>query len=254
MAVTESDKGTMTKVEGSSTPEAEVKTPDEVSTVSPKEKKVEEQPIYTQTQHDGLLQMATSEAGRLKTVAETERDEHKTKAEKAEALVEDIQAERDGLQTDIEGLTNDDPKKFDLVKRDKELRDAQRILKTATAELATQKKDNEGIVTTAKETMLEIAIWEAATEYKGGDPVRLKDSIADFEKKFNIKISSVEQIHSVAASKWEKADGKTPAKKGENEEKEPKEKLSLDLGGTHGGGEETEEQKLKKRYPKMFPK
>ncbi|KKN45282.1 hypothetical protein LCGC14_0684680 [marine sediment metagenome] len=245
-AVTENAEGTKVEAEGSSTPEAEAKTPESESKVSPKEEKVEEKPTITKTQNEALVHMATSEAGRLQKVAETERDGFKTKAEKAEALVEDIQAERDKLQTGIEELTNDDPKKFDLVKRDKELRDAQRTLKTATDELATQQKDNETIVTTAKETLLEIAIWEVATEYKGGDPVRLKALCA------TLGVTDEVKLREVAGNLWEKSEAKVPDKKGEVEE--PKEKLNLDGGDTHGGGEETEQEKLDKRYPKTAKK
>jgi len=71
-AVTESNKGTMAEAEGSSAPEAEVKTPEPASTVSPKEEteKVEEKPIYTKSQADALIHAAKSEAGRLQTEAD----------------------------------------------------------------------------------------------------------------------------------------------------------------------------------------
>lgn len=243
-AVTESDKGTMAEAKGSSAPEAEVKTPDEVSKVSPKEEKVEEKPTLTVTQHEALIHMATSEAGRLQKAAETERDGFKTRAEKAEALAEDIQAERDRLQTDIEGLTNDDPKKFDLVKRDKELRDAQRTLQTATDDLATEAKAHEETVKIATDTMLEIAIWDIATEYEGGDPVILKNLCA------TLGVTTEEKAREVAGNLWEKAEEKVPAKKGESEG-EVKEKLSLDPGGSHGVGEKTEQEKLDERFPSM---
>lgn len=248
MGVEERTEGTMAEAKGSSAPEAKVKTPEDASKVSPKEEKVEEKPIHTQAQTDFLIHAATSVAGRLQKEAEVERDGFKTKAEKAEALNEDIQSERDQLQTDIEGLTNDDPKKFDLVKRDKDIRDAQRTLKTATAELATQQKDNEAIVTTARETMLEIALWEIATEFKGGDPVRLKALCA------TTGITTEEKARELAAGIWEKTEAKAPVKGAEGEKGEPKEKLDLDSGETHGGsGEKTEEEKARERYPKRFP-
>lgn len=253
MAVTKSEEGTKTEAEEQAqvASSEEVRTPDGAIKVSPKEKKekVEEKPIYTQTQADELIHAARSEAGRLQKDAETERDDFKTKAGKAEALVEAIQVERDRLQADIEELTADDPKKFDLVKRDRELRDAQRTLKTATDELATQQKDSEAMVTTAKETMLEIAIWEVATEFKGGDPVRLKALCA------SLGITDEAKLREVAGNIWEKVEAKAPAEKAEGEGEVGKEKLNLDTGDTSGGvGEETDQEKLDKRYPTMAKK
>ncbi len=249
MTVKESEVGTTPEVEEQAkvASSEEGGTPAVASTVSSKEEKVEEKPTVTQTQLQEFIHVAKSESGRLQKEAEGERDGFKTKAEKAEALVEDIKTERDQLQTDIEGLTNDDPKKFDLVKRDKELREQQRTLKTATDDLATEVKTHAGIVTTAKETMLEIAIREVATEFKGCDPVKLKNLCA------TLGVTDEAKLREVAGNLWEKAEAKAPVKKAEGEG-EPKQKLNLDSGKTSGAGEETEQARLKKRYPKMFPK
>ncbi|KKK53799.1 hypothetical protein LCGC14_3091140, partial [marine sediment metagenome] len=238
------------EAEGASAPEAEVKTPAEASKVSPEGEKVEEKPIHTQAQTEFLVHVAKSEAGRLQKIAEDERDEFKTKAEKADGMIEDIQKERDTIKAEIEELTSDDPKKFDLVTRENQLREAQRTLKTATEELATQQKDNETIVTSAKETLLEIAIWEVATEYKSGDPVKLKNLCA------TLGVTDEAKLREVADKLWEKAEAKAPAKKAEGEggEKEVKEKLNLDSGDTHGGGEATEQDVLDNLYPTMAKK
>ncbi len=244
--VTESTTGTTTEAEGINTPEAEVETPETASKVSSKEKKVEI-PTITQTQHEALLHMATSESGRLQKVAETERDELKTKTEKADELLEDIQEERDRLQAANEELTSDDPKKFDIVTRDKELRAAQKLLKTATDELATKNQESDERIKLADSTLLEIAIWEVATEYKGSDPVRLKNLCA------SLGVTTEAKLREVAGNLWEKAEAKAPEKKAEGEG-EPKEKLNLHHGDNHGGGNRTEQDRLDERYPTMVKK
>ncbi len=244
-AVTENAEGTMTEAKGSSDPEVEVKTPASESKVSPKEEKVEEKPIYTQTQHDGLLQMATSEAGRLKIDAETERDTAKSDVTRLTSDLEGTTEDIKNLEAKLDDMASEDPKRFDVVKELKEAREIKSKLKVATGELATEVKAHEETVKIAGETMLEIAIWEVAAEYKGGDPVRLKALCV------TLGVTDEAKLREVAGNLWEKGEAKTPAKKDEGEEKE---KLSLDGGGTHGGGELTEQQMLDRRYPRTATK
>ena len=92
--VEENVKGNKVEAEGISTPEAEARTPEDASKVSPKEEKVEEKPTLTQTAHEALVHMATSEAGRLKTEAETERDVVKTEAAKLKAELKESMSVR----------------------------------------------------------------------------------------------------------------------------------------------------------------
>lgn len=223
-------------------------TPEDASKVSSEGKKVEEKPIYTQNQADELIHAAKSESGRLQKDAEIERDGFKTKAEKAESEFEDIQVERNKLQADIENLTSGDPAKFDLIKRDKELREAQHVLKTATADLATEKKASDERVKTANDTLLEIAIWEVATDFKGGDPVRLKNLCA------SLGVTDEAKLREVAGNIWEKAEAKAPEKKAEGEDGEAKEKLNLDSGESKGGGKMTEQEAMDALYPSMAKK
>ena len=241
MAVEESGKGIALETKGQSeiTPKVEDVTPDPASTVSPKE----EEKIYSQKQLDDLTHMQNSEAGRQRKAIEDERDQFKTKSESLETDVSDIQAERDKLQNDINELSSDDPKKFDLIKRDKELRDAQRTLKKATDDLASNEKANAERVKVANDTLLEISIWEIATEYQTGDPVKLKNLCSTFGA------TSEEQIRQVADTLWVKET--KPAKEGTPEGKT---KLVLDTGKSRGGGLLTEEDRLAARYPTMAKK
>ena len=129
-AVTETETGTMLGTPGSETPGAKGKTPATEKQVSP-----EDEPKYSQNQLDLMLQQATSEAGRLRKEVEVERDTLKSQIQTKESELGDIQAERDSLQTQIEGLTENDPKKFDLVKKDRDLRVRETKLKTDTQAL-----------------------------------------------------------------------------------------------------------------------
>ena len=252
MAVTLSEEGTKVNTEEqvkdannqliAST--VETQTPADASKVSPKDKV--EDLLYTQSQTDDLIHAAKSEAGRLQKEAETERDGFKAKAEQAEATIEDTQSERDKLQTDIEELTGDDPKKFDIIARDKTLRGLKRELEKGTNDLAKEVKVHEEIVTVARETNLGIAIRKVSTEYTAGDPVKLKNLCA------TLGITDEVKLREVADELWEKkAEVKAAPAEGDGETKE---KLILDKGTNHGGGEATEQDRLDNMYPSMAKK
>jgi len=197
-----------------------------VETKAPEKEKVssEEKPKYTQKQLDELVHMAKSEAGRERKAIEIVRDQFKSKVEKLETQITDIQTERDKLQSDIEELSADDPKKFDIIKRDKELREIQRNLQTKADEISEKEKASEEKVKLANDTLLEISIWEIAAEYKTGDPVKLKDLCSTFGA------TSEEQIRKVADTMWEKEAAPPQT------EQEKQEALKLVSGKTKGGG------------------
>lgn len=238
--VTESTTDAMAKEEGraKATPDAEAKTPGSASTVSPEKGP----PIYTQEQSDALVRAASKEAA----AHEAGRESKKTEATIASLndQITDITAEREKIQAEIEELTKDDPGQFDLVKKDKDLRERERQLKTERTALDSEKQVHGEAIKLAQDTLLEISIWEIATEYDSGDPVKLKDNIAEFEEKFKIKISDEEGIRTIADSIWAK-------KAKEPEKKEPGDaSLKTFSGKTDGGkGEKTEQQKLNERYP-----
>ncbi len=247
--VTETTEGTKPTAEeqANAASKAEGQAPEGESKVS--SEKAEEKPIYTQAQADSLLHASKSDSGRLLKDAETARDEALSGKAKAEADSEDIQEERNKLQTDLDDLNSEDPKKFDIIKRDKDLRDQQRELKKGVEDLATEVKVHAETVKIANDTNLEIAIWETATKFKNGDPVKLK-ALCE-----SLGVTDASKLGGVAETIWEKADGKAPVKKdGEDGETKAKEKLKLDTGDTSGDGNLTEQEKLDKRYPSMAKK
>jgi len=221
MTVAEKEKGTMLEAKGTKTPEVEGKTP-----VSEKVSSEQAQKLYTQAELDAMLHAAKSEAGRKAKEIEQERDTLKSQLSAKEQEIEDIQSERDSVRQQIEELTADDPKKFDLIKRDKELRDEQRQLRAEKQALEAEKQAHAETIRIASETMREITIWDVASEYEGGDAVRLK-ALAD-----TVEATTEEKIREVANILWKP--------KGETERKEPeKETLKPYSGYTEGGAKDT---------------
>jgi len=247
-AVIESKEGTKTETEEQAVVASseEVRTPDDASKVSPKEKEqVEKEPkLFTQKDLEAAVHTAKSTFGRDIKEIEDERDELKHRLEQVETDVLEIQEERDKLQADLEDMSSDDPKKFDLIKRDRELREAQRLLKKSTDDLATEVKTNEERVKAANETLLEISIWDISTEYKGGNPITLKNLCT------TLGVTDEAKLREVAESLWEKAEA-APTEKPEGKEVVVKEKLILDPGDTHGSNQLTDQERLDQRYPTM---
>jgi len=219
LAVAEKEKGTMTLEKGQekSTPESEVKTPESVSRVSPEE---EEQPIYTQKQSEALIHAAKSEAGRQVKAIETERDNLKSQIATKESELGDIQSERDSLQQQIEDLSSDDPKKFDLIKRDKNLRDREREVngKISTLDDREQKLSEREKKVSGFE--LEVLIESVADEYEDGDSAKLKKALSVFEN------PTEEQARNIADIIF--------TNKTEGAEEKPK-TIKPDSGKTRGG-------------------
>ena len=226
MAVTDTDTGTMTETEGTKTPEAEVKTPATEKQVSP-----EDEPKYSQKQLDLMLQQATSEAGRQRIEAEVERDNLKSQIQTKESAVVDIQAERDSLQTQIEGLTENDPKKFDLVKKDRELKERERQHKENLRILEERETKVNARAEKADAFDAEILMETIAEEYEDGDKAQLVKMCSTAGAK------TEETIRQVAEILWGKA--KTP----KAEKKAPLKKVT---GDTKGGGTESLEDLLEK--------
>jgi len=215
MAVTETATGTMLETEGISTPEVKGKTPATEGKVSP-----EDEAKYSQKQLDRLLQQATSEAGRLRKEVELERDTLKSQIMTKESAIGDIQSERDSLQTQIEGLTENDPKKFDLVKKDRELRERERKHKDNLRALEEKEAKINVRAEKADAFELEVLMESIADEYEDGDKDRLVKMCATAGAK------TEETIRQIADILW----SKTTAKKA------PLKKVA---GSTRGGGTES---------------
>ena len=199
MAVAETEPGTMIEVVEPSTPTTKDKIP-ATEKVSP-----EDEPKYSQNQLDLMLQQATSEAGRQRKDAETERDTLKSQIQTKESELGDIQSERDSLQTQIEGLTNDDPKKFDLVKQDKQLRERERQHKTNIRAFEERETKVNARAEKADAFEAEVLMETIADEYEDGDKAQLVKMCTTAGAK------TEETIRQVANILWGKA--KTPTGK-----------------------------------------
>ncbi len=154
------------------------KTPAKEAPVSPEEEPL----IYSQTQGDALFHAGKSEGGRDSVDLRTKLTEAESKVTTLTTNLDDIKSERDKIQGDLEDLSSDDPKKFDLIKRDRDLRQREsdtkgRLSKAETLE--TNLTEREKKVSSFE---LQGIVETVAGEYEDGDVKRLKDAIAGFDK------------------------------------------------------------------------
>jgi len=223
MAVTDTDPGTKVETPGQETPGAEAQTPGAEQQVSP-----EDEPRYSQKQWDAFAHQMKSDSGRVQKELETARDNLQARVDTATSQIEDVQAERDSLQTQIEGLTENDPKKFDLVKQDKDLRARERKYKENLRTLEGRETNVNSRLEKAETFELEVLIETVADEYEDGD----KDQLKRMTEATGAKTE--EDIRRNAEILWGKS---TP----KGEKKTPLKKVS---GETKGGGTESLEDLL----------
>jgi len=199
---------------------------------------------YSEEEYQAALTRAVREAtGKQgkehKLVLDTitkERDELKTRASTAESKIESIEDERKSLREQIEDLTSDDPKKFDLVKKDRELRDKEAKYKADLQAWQTEKQSYDERISRTAEREKAMTIFDVAAEYDDPQPDKLSDKVKELEAKLQVKITSEEQIRSVAEILWGESEGKKPP--------ETKETLKTYSGKTEGGGKESLEDLL----------
>jgi DNA repair exonuclease SbcCD ATPase subunit len=193
---------------------------------------------YTEEEKQKAISDALAKAGR----------EAKALADK-EAALNARQEAIDAKQAEIdEAERRKEAAEFEAAKGDPELLRAYQDKQASKKELADilkqkadlkkerevldrDKADHEAEINEAKEAQHEILVWQVASD-KGIDPVRLKNLSVKF------KIEGKEQLEELAD---EIASGKP----------ETPNPLKVDSGVTTGGGEKSEEQKLKERYPTM---
>jgi len=174
-----------------------------------------------------LAQLARMDSGRERKEMEVERDSIKLRLADKETELEDIVAEREKLKANIDELASNDPAKFNIVKKDRELMERERKLKVDTATLETDKQAHGERVKLAEDTLREVVIWETALEYEGGDAVKLKMLCDTFGA------TTTEQMTKVAGTIW--------AKKTAGEPETPT--LKPVSGRTSGGGGFTPDKK-----------
>ncbi len=239
-AVTETETGT---IPGTVEQAAQVasaakgKTPGTEKQVSPEDK-----PTISQNQVNLLLQQATSEAGRLRKIAEDERDTFKTQIQTKESDIGSIRAERDSLQEKIEGLTENDPKKFDLVRQDRELREKQRLYETNLHNLEERETKVNERVGKAETFEAEVLMETIADEYEDKDDPTKGDKAQLIKMCTTAGAKTDETIRQVADILWGKAKAPTA------EKKTPLKKVT---GNTLGGGTESLEDLLQVNVKKL---
>lgn len=201
MDTTQSEQDT-TQKPVDETPEVKETTP-----VS-KETSPEQDPkTLTQADAERLVQLGKMDAGRKQKEAEVERDGFKAQTKDLTSQIEDSAEAIKKLETQVDDLTSEDPKRFDAIK---ELREARAERQTLKADRRTLEADKQALETEYKpdrETRHETTIFGIAAKYEGGDHVRLKE-LCDLTG-----ATSEEQIVKVADTMWTKKSAETPSLK-----------------------------------------
>lgn len=203
----ESLEGEKTKVEGEKvTPKEALKPtqPKEKSTVS-----IAETPEF-RTALDIALGKGLESTNRQLSLAQTEvreakteRDDFKSQVLSKDNEIEDVRADIKIVEERLKDISSDDPNKFDLVQRERELKQEDRRLKAERLVLDTDKQAQAETVKLAGDTLREVNIWNIASEFKDSDPARLKDLCNTLE------VQSEEQIRKVAETIWAKKETET---------------------------------------------
>lgn len=158
------------------------------------------------------------------TAVKVQEDSFKTRQDELDARDRELTTRDErGFEGNAEAITG--------VQARQQLRADQRKLADDQRKLDQDKLTHQADIDAANATKKEITIWEIAQKY-GVDANALKE----------LNLDTPEQIESVAKAM---SAGKAPKKPGEKETKEP------DSGKTKGGGEPSDEAKLKARFPKM---
>ena len=216
MSVTESTTGTMPESEGQvkTSPSENGKTPEIASKVSS-----EDAPkLYSQVEADALVHTAKSEAGRDAKTVEVERDTLKAQITTKESELEDIVAERESLNKQIDDLASHDPDRFNLVKKGRELRERERKVEAERQALEADKQVHSDRLTRLEKVERDISILEIIDDYENAAPEKL----TDLAETFGVKTK--EQLIKIANSLWTK-----------KAEKPAPPSMTVDSGVTSGG-------------------
>lgn len=154
---------------------------------------------YSQEDYDKAVNEGNMWKGRVKETESIQKELTNLKAQ-----LEDITAEREKLKIQIDELSQDDPDKMSLVKKDRQLSDMERQLKADRKAHDEEWAGKQETMKLADDTLREIAIFEIASTYEGGDPEKLK-SLCD------IAVANTDdQYRKIAETLWAKATPTTP--------------------------------------------
>ncbi len=191
-----------------------------------KEPSPEEEPkTLTITEAEKLAQLARMDAGRAQKTAEDERDTAQTALAAKDIELTDIAEEREKLNTQIDELSSNDPVKFNIIKKDRDLLLRENKLKTDIRTAEAKLKTNEERIKKAEDHEREISTNEIAAKYEGGDAAKLVTLCKTFGA------NTVEEITKVADTMWSK---KPPEPEDPNTTDTPP--LKPFSGRTTGGG------------------
>ena len=213
---------------------------------------------YTQEQLDKIVEATIRERhAKLDKQIDSltkERDGIKVQLEKAvseaTAIKEETQGKIAELESDLEEAVKGDADAADVQKLKKALRDEKsQLAKDAKVEkeaiaaekeaLTKEREEWAETVTKAQETVFEQDVIDIAGEYAGDDikkSIEYSDTLKTLCDKAGIKTK--EGAKEMAEVLWKKS-----------EEKSKEEPMVADSGVSKGGGDVTEEKRLKSRYP-----
>ena len=200
-------------------PKAE-ETPPSSKQPSPKERTYSEKELSERVQE--AVHKALMNAGRDWKTAEKERDDFAV-------LLKETKAANDKMTLQIDELVAENPDKFNVVKKGRELDEQEQRVKQERQSLEAEKQSHQQEIKLAQETLRGIAIWDVAEEFEGSDPVKLK-ALADT---LNTK---TEDIGKIAETLWKKKESPTAPAAPE---------LKVDSGFTIGG---LSEQTIRDNY------
>jgi len=194
------------------TPQAQVASPKGA------EPSPEETPrTYSQEQVDKLTHLASMKAGRDRKSIEEERDSLKTKVTDLENKILTIEGERESIQKQLDDLAGDDPNKFSLIKRDRELRDREKKLQNSLATHETEKKSYAQQIKDVQELDRLVQIYLVSEQFIDGNADKLAEACGKYG------LDAEEEINSMAETLWRKKEEKTPPT------------METDSGRTSGG-------------------
>ena len=195
--------------------------------------------------YDKAIQEAKMWQGRVKEMEAIQKEVStlKKQAETKDTELKSIEAERETLKIQLDELSKDDPEKIALIKMDRELRDKERQLKADRKAHDDEWTEKASRIAISEQTSREIAIFEIASGYDGGDPQELKDKMDSIEQEFNIKITTNDQIKKLIPVSWKPKAATSPTTT------PPTTPVTLDSGKTLGDTSKISRQTLASYSP-----
>ena len=203
--------------------------PETKESTSPVKEPTPKEKTYTEKEFneekEKAVHAALMRAGRDWKQAEKDKDD-------LTVLFKETKLANDKLTLQIDELASENPDKFNVVKKGRELDEQEQKIKQERQTLDAEKQSHQESIKLANETLREIAIWDIVEEFENGDAVKLK-TLADTLNAKN------EDLRKIAETLWQ------PKQKKEAIPSMPE--LKLDSGITSGG---LSEETIRENYRK----